>query len=123
MEKKSFTSLFPSRKRDLLAVARGHGFATEDLEIFELMPGDDELKPEGQYTVFHPAEVELTDRMQTIFDEVERVKPDRLVIDALSELRMLARDSLRYRRQILSMKNYLAGIHLHGPLVGRPHDE
>ncbi len=96
-------------KRDLLTVARGHGFSTEGLEIFELMPGDDELKPEGQYTVFHPAEVELTDRMRTIFDEVERVKPERLVIDALSELRMLARDSLRYRRQILSMKNYLAG--------------
>jgi circadian clock protein KaiC len=58
--------------------------------------------------VFHPAEVELTDRMQTIFNEVERVNPDRLVIDALSELRMLARDPLRYRRQILAMKNYLS---------------
>ncbi len=107
-EKVLYVTLSES-KRDLLAVARGHGFPTENLEIFELMPGDDEFKPEGQYTVFHPAEVELTDRMQTIFDEVERVKPERVVIDALSELRMLARDSLRYRRQILSMKNYLAG--------------
>ena len=95
-------------KQDLLSVARSHGFKTDGIEIFELLPGDDELKPEGQYTVFHPAEVELTDRMQTIFNEVERVNPDRLVIDALSELRMLARDPLRYRRQILAMKNYLS---------------
>ncbi len=95
-------------KRDLLSVARSHGFPTDGVVIYELLPGEEELKPEGQYTVFHPSEVELNDRMQTIFKEVERVNPDRLVIDALSELRMLARDSLRYRRQILAMKNYLS---------------
>ncbi len=106
-QKVLYVTLSESR-RDLLDNAVSHGFSTDGIEIFELMPGEDELKPEGQYTVFHPAEVELNDRMQTIFNEVERVNPDRLVIDALSELRMLARDSLRYRRQILSMKNYLA---------------
>src|SRR5262249_25563429 len=61
---------------------------------------------EGQYTVFHPAEVELNDRVQTIMGEVDRQKPSRLVIDALSEVRMLAKDPLRYRRQVLSLKEY-----------------
>src|SRR5213079_1322599 len=71
-----------------------------------LKPTDQELMPEGQYTVFHPAEVELSDRLQTIMSEVDKHKPDRLVIDALSEVRMLAKDPLRYRRQIVSLKEY-----------------
>ncbi len=71
-----------------------------------MRPSEQDLKPEGQYTVFHPAEVELNDRVQTIMAEVDRQKPDRLVIDALSEVRMLAKDPLRYRRQILSLKEY-----------------
>src|ERR1700730_9759406 len=106
-ERTLYVTLSESRQ-DLLDVARSHRFPTDGLEIFELVPGEEELKPEGQYTVFHPAEVELNDRMRTIFEEVERVNPDRLVIDALSELRMLARDSLGYRRQILFLKNHLA---------------
>ncbi|GAC1436846.1 MAG: ATPase domain-containing protein [Terriglobales bacterium] len=105
-EKVLYVTLSESRD-DLLMVCGSHGFPTKGLEIFELLPSEDDLRPDSQYTVFHPAEVELNDRMQTIVKEVERVKPDRLVIDALSELRMLARDPLRYRRQILSMKDYL----------------
>jgi circadian clock protein KaiC len=78
------------------------------VEIVELLPNEDDLRPEQQYTVFHPAEVELNDRMQRIAAEVRRVKPDRMVIDALSELRMLAKDPLRYRRQILSLKDFMS---------------
>ncbi len=91
-------------RRDLLSVARSHGFPLEGINIFELMPAEEDLGPDGQYTVFHPAEVELNDRTQTILSEVKRLRPARLVIDALSELRMLAKDPLRYRRQILSLK-------------------
>ncbi|MEY2413025.1 MAG: circadian clock protein KaiC [Acidobacteriaceae bacterium] len=105
-EKVLYITLSESRE-DLLAVCRSHGFPSDGLEIFELLPSEEDLRPESQYTVFHPAEVELNDRMKTIVKEVERVKPDRLVVDALSELRMLSRDSLKYRRQILSMKDYL----------------
>ena len=79
----------------------------------ELLPNEDDLLPEQQYTVFHPAEVELNDRMQRIVKEIQRVRPDRLVIDALSELRMLAKDPLRYRRQILSLKDFMAGSELY----------
>lgn len=105
-EKVLYVTLSESRN-DLVLAANSHGFDIEKLEIFELLPDQDELKPEGQYSVFHPAEVELHDRMRTILEEIDRSKPQRLIIDALSELRMLARDPLRYRRQILSMKDYM----------------
>lgn len=93
---------------DLLAVAQSHNLAIENLQFFETLPDETDLKPEGQYSVFHPAEIELNDRMQMVIKEIDRVRPQRLVIDALSELRMLARDALRYRRQILSLKDYVS---------------
>ena len=104
-EKVLYVTLSESRD-ELLAVAENHGLAVEESAVLEVRPSDQDLKPEGQYTVFHPAEVELNDRIQTIMAEVDRRKPTRLVIDALSEVRMLAKDPLRYRRQILSLKQY-----------------
>jgi circadian clock protein KaiC len=92
---------------DLRSVARCHNLNLEGGQFLELKPSEEDLKPEGQYTVFHPAEVELSDRVQTILSEVNRVHPDRVVIDALSEVRMLARDPLRYRRQIISLREYI----------------
>lgn len=100
-----------SESRDeLLAVAEMHGLRVDGAAVFEVRPNEQDLRPEGQYTVFHPAEVELNDRVQTIMAEVDRRRPDRLVIDALSELRMLAKDPLRYRRQVLSLKEYAPTI-------------
>jgi circadian clock protein KaiC len=93
---------------DLAHAAASHGIPLDNVEIVELLPDEDDLRPEQQYTVFHPAEVELNDRMQSIVKEIQRVRPERLVIDALSELRMLAKDPLRYRRQILSMKDFMS---------------
>ena len=96
-----------SESRDeLLAVAKNHGLDVDPNTVYEVRPSEQDLRPEGQYTVFHPAEVELSDRVQTIMAEVDRRRPSRLVIDALSEVRMLAKDPLRYRRQILSLKEY-----------------
>lgn len=98
-----------SESRDeLLLVARNHRLPVDSVKIVELKPSDEDLKPEGQYTVFHSAEVELTDRVQNIIAEIRRHEPDRLIIDALSEIRMLAKDPLRYRRQILSLKETIA---------------
>lgn len=102
-EKVLYITLSESRK-ELQTVARNHGIQIDGVEFIELRPSEQDLRPEGQYTVFHPAEVELTDRVQTIMAEVERHRPDRLVIDALSEVRMLAKDPLRYRRQVLTLK-------------------
>jgi circadian clock protein KaiC len=106
-ERALYITLSESRA-DLMNSAQSHGISLEQIEIVELLPNESDLLPEQQYTVFHPAEVELNDRMQRIVKEVQRVRPDRLVIDALSELRMLAKDPLRYRRQILSLKDFMA---------------
>jgi circadian clock protein KaiC len=92
---------------DLLGVARIHGIDLDGIQFVELRPTEQDLKPEGQYTVFHPAEIELNDRLQTIVAEIDRHKPARVVIDALSEVRMLAKDPLRYRRQVISLREYV----------------
>ncbi len=104
-EKVLYVTLSESRN-ELLAVARVHGLALNDSAVLEVRPSEQDLRPEGQYSVFHPADVELKDRVQAIMAEVDRRKPTRLVIDALSEVRMLAKDPLRYRRQVLSLKEY-----------------
>ena len=91
---------------ELTGVAESHGWSLDGIDVFELMPDEEALRPDAQYTVFHPSEVELTSTTQSIFEMVERVKPMRVVFDSLSELRLLARDSLRYRRQILGFKHF-----------------
>jgi circadian clock protein KaiC len=94
---------------ELEQVATSHGWSTEGLGIFEMIPPDDDLTPESQYTVFHPSEVELADTIAAILGKVDEVKPQRLVFDSLAELRMLARDPLRYRRQVLALKRQISG--------------
>jgi circadian clock protein KaiC len=79
------------------------------IPVFEMTPQEEEISPEGQYTVFHPSDVELADTTAAVLRQVDHVQPNRIVFDSLSELRMLARDPLRYRRQILSLKHYFAG--------------
>jgi circadian clock protein KaiC len=96
-------------KSELLEVAASHGWSLDCFDLFEIAVNENQLKPEAQYTVFHPAEVELTDTTNTVLSEVERLQPARVVIDSLSELRLLARDPLRYRRQILALKRYFSG--------------
>jgi circadian clock protein KaiC len=96
-------------KTELLLAAKSHGWNIDNLEIFELLPDERSLRPEGQYTVFHPSEVELADTTKAVLEQVEKLKPKRVVIDSLSELRMLAQDPLRYRRQILAFKQFFAG--------------
>ncbi len=96
-------------KAELEQVARSHGWPLAGLEIAEMIPPDDDLKPEAQYTVFHPSEVELADTIASILNRVDEIQPQRLVFDSLAELRMLARDPLKYRRQILALKRHLSG--------------
>jgi circadian clock protein KaiC len=77
-----------------------------EIEIFEFVPGEDSLRLENEYSALYPSEVEFQDTVQNILQKVEEVRPTRLVIDSLAELRLLARDSLRYRRQVLALKHY-----------------
>jgi circadian clock protein KaiC len=67
------------------------------------------LKPEDQYTLYHPAEVELGETVKAVLAEIERLRPSRVVFDSLSEMKLLARDPLRYRRQMLALKEYFSG--------------
>jgi len=94
---------------ELLGVAKSHGWNLDDITIFEMTPQGEEVQPEAQYTVFHPAEVELADTVGAVLKVVDEVQATRVVFDSLSELRMLARDPLRYRRQILALKRFFAG--------------
>ncbi|HEY3013152.1 MAG TPA: ATPase domain-containing protein [Gemmatimonadales bacterium] len=95
-------------KQELLEVATTHGWSLDGIELFELVPPEEALRPEGQYTVFDPSEIELTATTQAIYETVERLNPVRVVLDSLSEMRLLARDPLRYRRQILGLKLFFA---------------
>ncbi|HEX6643187.1 MAG TPA: ATPase domain-containing protein [Gemmatimonadales bacterium] len=96
--------------RDELAkVAQSHGWSLAGVEVLELTPPDEILEPETQYTVFHPSDVELGQTMRDVYDAAERLRPRRLVIDSLSELRLLAQDPLRLRRQVLAIKHFFVG--------------
>ena len=92
--------------RELQLVARRHGWSLDGVKIFELVPPETTLDPEHELTVFHPAEVELIETTKLIFDEVAALDPTRVVIDSLSELRLLAQSPLRYRRQVLALKHF-----------------
>ncbi len=96
-------------RHELEVVATSHGWALDKINIFELSSIDAALQGEVESTFFHPSEVELDRTTQAILSEVERVNPVRLVFDSLSEMRMLAETPLRYRRQILRLKQYFAG--------------
>jgi circadian clock protein KaiC len=93
-------------KREIEKVARSHSWSLDGVTIFEYTPTEESLRPEDQYSAFHPSEVEFQDTTQHILREVERVQPTRVVLDSLSEIRLLARDSLRYRRQVLALKHF-----------------
>jgi circadian clock protein KaiC len=93
---------------ELRDVASSHGWSLDGLSICDLQNSQESLKADAQYTFFHPSEIELSETTRTLLNEVDRVKPLRVVFDSLSEMRLLARDSLRYRRQVLALKQYFS---------------
>lgn len=96
---------------ELLGSASSHGWDLDSLPIAEFVPEEASFSADQQYTVFHPSEVELASTIQRLTAEIEKTNPDRLVIDSLSELRLLASDAMRYRRQLLALKQFFAGRH------------
>lgn len=98
-----------SESRDeLQAAADSHGWSIDKVNVYEHTPHD-RLEAEETSTLFHPSEIELGEATRRLLEEVERLKPQRLVIDSLSEIRLLAQNPLRYRRQILGLKHYFSG--------------
>jgi circadian clock protein KaiC len=95
-------------KDELLAVAKSHEWNLDSIDVLELSIMEQQMLSDSQNTLFHPSEVELMQTVRIVLDHVERIKPDRVVIDSLSEFRLLSQDALRYRRQMLSFKQYFA---------------
>jgi circadian clock protein KaiC len=93
---------------ELRDTARSHGWGLEGVDIFELVPPESLLDEEQQQSLLYSSDLELGETTRMIFEAVERIKPRRVVIDSLSEIRLLAQSSLRYRRQVLALKHYFA---------------
>ncbi|WP_342106154.1 ATPase domain-containing protein [Methylobacterium sp. SI9] len=96
-------------KEELQETARSHGWDLPDaLTIYELIPPESLLDVEQQQSLLYSSDLELGETIRAIFEQVEAVKPSLVVLDSLSEIRLLAGGSLRYRRQILALKHYFA---------------
>jgi circadian clock protein KaiC len=106
-EKGLYITLSESVK-ELHAVARSHGWSLDDITIFEQLVGEEMLTEDEDLTLFNPSEVELGETVNNLLREVERIKPKRVVLDSLSEIRLLSQSSLRYRKQILALKDFFA---------------
>lgn len=93
---------------ELRSSAASHGWSLDGIEIFELVPPENLLDEEQQQSLLYSSDLELGETTKGIFEAFERIAPDRVVLDSLSEIRLLAQSSLRYRRQILALKHYFA---------------
>jgi circadian clock protein KaiC len=93
---------------ELSSVAASHGWTLDGIHIHEVLPDETLLAGAGQYSMFHPSEVEMGDTMKLILSVVEERQPTRVVLDSLSELQLLAESPLRYRRQVLALKQFFS---------------
>jgi circadian clock protein KaiC len=92
---------------ELRAVAGTHGWSLDSVCIFELV-NEANLEPDSEQSILHPSEIELGETVQRIMNQVASLQPSRVVFDSLSEMRLLAQNPLRYRRQILALKHFFA---------------
>lgn len=107
-EQTLYVTLSESRG-ELIAAADSHGWSLDEVNIVEFAPEEAALDAEDSYTVFHPNEVELASTIKKLIEEIERVQAKRVVLDSLSELRLLASEPVKYRRQLLALKRYFSG--------------
>ena len=96
-------------EEELRQGAASHGWSLDGIDIVELIDADADATEDGEMTLFHPSEVELGEATRRILRAIEAAEPQRLVFDSLSEMRLLAQGTLRYRRQILALKQFFAG--------------
>jgi circadian clock protein KaiC len=94
---------------ELRDVAFSHGWSLDGIDLLELNSFSERLQEEANYTVYHPSDVELAETIRRISGEVERINPDRVALDSVSELKILSQTSVRYRREILGLKQFFAG--------------
>ncbi len=105
---KVFYITLSETKQELLKVARSHGWSLDKISVLDLSAVENLLRPEAQTTVFHPSEVELMKVSQILLDEARKAQPARVAFDSLSEFRLLSETALRYRRQLLMLKQQFA---------------
>ena len=105
---RTFYVTLSETRDELLRVAKSHGWSLEGIPLLELSAIEELLKPEAQTTVFHPSEMELNQVSKLLIDEARKTQPKRVVFDSLSEFRLLAETPLRYRRQLLNLKQQFA---------------
>ena len=92
---------------ELRAAAASHGWSLDGIDVYELV-GESGLDPDSEQTILHPSEIELGETVKEVIARVDELKPARVIFDSLSELRLLAQNPLRYRRQILTLKHFFA---------------
>jgi circadian clock protein KaiC len=105
---KGFYITLSETTQELMTVVRSHGWSLEGIQVLELSAIESLLRPESQTTVFHSSEMELTKVTQLLLDETRKTRPQRVVFDSLSEFRLMAETQLRYRRELLRLKQEFA---------------
>jgi circadian clock protein KaiC len=96
-------------EQEIRQVADSHGFALDGIHLYELSSAEQTRRLDDENTLYATADVDLKETVRVLLEEVERVKPQRVVFDSLSEIRLLAQTPIRFRRQLLSLKQYFAG--------------
>lgn len=96
-------------KEEIRQVSESHGWSLDGVDLFELSSAEQTRRLDDENTLYAPADVDLKETVRVLLEEVERVKPRRVVFDSLSEIRLLAQTPIRYRRQLLALKQYFAG--------------
>ncbi|HET9987796.1 MAG TPA: ATPase domain-containing protein, partial [Kofleriaceae bacterium] len=89
-------------------IAQAHGWSLDGLQMFELSALEAQMRAESENTVFHPSDIELTETTRAVLAYIDKINPQRVVFDSLSELRLLAQSHLRYRREVLNLKQYFS---------------
>ncbi len=96
-------------QREISKIARSHGWDLSRIHVKELIPTERNPSANAQLTVFNPSEIELGETTEAMIRVVDQIRPHRVVLDSLSELRLIAQNALRYRRQVLALKQFFAG--------------
>ena len=107
---KAFYITLSETREELLKVARSHGWSLENIDVMDLSAIENLLQPEAQTTVFHPSEVELAKVSSLLLDQARKSRPVRIAFDSLSEFRLMSETALRYRRQLLVLKQEFARL-------------
>ncbi|MGC4090232.1 MAG: gas vesicle protein GvpD [Polyangiaceae bacterium] len=94
---------------EIRQVAESHGWSLDGVDLFELSSADQALRLDDENTLYAAEDVDLKETVRVLLEHVEAIKPQRVVFDSLSEIRLLAQSAVRYRRQLLALKQHFAG--------------